>query len=63
MCEANAYVRRNGVEELLLQAVDTVQECEGGILLENIYGQRKILRAIIKELALVHHKIVLEMVE
>ncbi|HHW41702.1 MAG TPA: CooT family nickel-binding protein [Syntrophomonadaceae bacterium] len=60
MCEANAYLRRGEKDELVLQSVDRVQPQEDGLLLENIFGQRKILKARIKELALVDHKIILE---
>jgi predicted RNA-binding protein len=42
--------------------VDLVEPTEDGLLLENIFGQRKILKARIKKLALVDHKIILEQV-
>lgn len=60
MCEANAYLRRGEKDELVLQSVDRVLPQEDGLLLENIFGQRKLLRARIKELALVDHRIILE---
>lgn len=63
MCEANVYIVKDGVEELLLESVDKVVPGEDGILLENIFGQQKIIKARIKEMALVNHKIVLEKTE
>lgn len=63
MCEANAYIVKNGVEELLLERVDKVVPGEDGILLENIFGQQKLIKAKIKEMALVNHRIVLEKTE
>ena len=61
MCEANAYmVDENGLEILLLESVDRLIPSEDKIILENIFGQRKIIKARIKELALVDHKILLE---
>jgi len=63
MCEANAYILKNGTEELLLESVDKVVPREDGILLENIFGQQKIVKARIKEMALVSHRIILEKVE
>jgi predicted RNA-binding protein len=62
MCEASAYLCKGEVEELVLQSVDLVEPTEDGLLLENIFGQRKILKARIKKLALVDHKIILEQV-
>ena len=60
MCEANAYIINKGIEELLLEQVDTVINKDGEIYLENIFGQRKTVAARIKELQLVEHKIILE---
>lgn len=63
MCEANAYLRKDGQDELVLESVDKVVPHEDGLLLENIFGQRKTIRARIKEMALVEHKIILEKIE
>ncbi len=62
MCEANVYlVNENGDEDLLLDAVDKVIPKENDkIYLENIYGERKTVKARIKEMHLVEHKIILE---
>ncbi|HCJ79013.1 MAG TPA: RNA-binding protein [Desulfotomaculum sp.] len=60
MCEANAYLRKDGQEELFLEKVDRVLPHEEGLLLEDIFGRRKIIKARIAELALVEHKIILE---
>ena len=62
MCEANAYLRKQGAEdELFLEMVDRVVPYEeGSLLLEDIFDRRKIIRAKIVELALVDHKIILE---
>lgn len=61
MCEANAFLRRPGQEdELYLEMVDRVVPFEDGLLLEDIFGKRKIIKAKIVELALVDHKIILE---
>jgi predicted RNA-binding protein len=61
MCEANAYIiEENGEEKLLLESVDRLLPQDDMIILENIFGQKKIIKARIKELALVEHKIILE---
>lgn len=61
MCEANAFLRNPGEEDqLFLEMVDRVVPCEDGLLLEDIFGKRKIIKARIVELALVDHKIILE---
>lgn len=64
MCEANAYmIDDKGEEVLFLERVDKLVPQEDSLVLENIFGQRKIVKARIKELALVDHRIVLEKVK
>lgn len=60
MCEANAYVRNNDSEELLLESVDKIIPEDDKLILENIYGQRKTIKGRIVEMALVEHRIVIE---
>ncbi|MDT3700791.1 MAG: CooT family nickel-binding protein [Thermincola sp.] len=60
MCEANAYVKNNGNEELLLESVDKITPEDNMLILENIYGQKKTIRGKIVEMALVEHRIVIE---
>jgi len=62
MCEANAYLKKKNQEDYveLLACVDKVEPTENGLILESIFGERKILHAKIKELQLVDHKILLE---
>lgn len=60
MCEANAYLKVDGKEELLLESVDKIILQGEELYLENIFGQRKIIKGRIVEMALVDHKITIE---
>lgn len=60
MCEANAYVIRNGKEELVMEAVDRIEPENNGLRLVNIFGDQKFIRADIHALHLVDHKIFLK---
>jgi predicted RNA-binding protein len=60
MCEANAFIIRDGQEELLLESVDVLEQENDTIRLVNIFGEQKVLPAKIKKLSLVNHKIILE---
>ena len=62
MCEANAYLFKDNKEELIMERVDRVVPKNDEIYLESIFGQRKTLAAKIKELNLVDHRIVLELI-
>lgn len=59
MCEANAYMVDDGKEELIMKAVDTVEPEEDGLLLVNIFGEQKFIKAKVHSLALVDHKVFL----
>ncbi|HID29482.1 MAG TPA: CooT family nickel-binding protein [Desulfobacterales bacterium] len=60
MCEANAYIIRDDEEELVMEAVDTVEPENGGLRLVSIFGDQKFMRARIHALFLVNHKILLK---
>lgn len=60
MCETNAYVEKNGKEELYLESVDILRPEEDKIYIKNIFGEQKIFEGFIKEISLNKHKIVLK---
>jgi predicted RNA-binding protein len=61
MCESNVYINRGGQEELLMESVDRIIPAEdGSIFMESIFGERKVVKARIREMELVHHRIILE---
>jgi len=59
MCEASAYVLKDGREELILQDVDLIEPEGDNLRLVNIFGEQKVLRAKILSLNLVNHKVLL----
>lgn len=60
MCEANAYLKVDGKEELFLERVDKIIPLGEELQLENIFGQQKRIKGRIVEMALVDHRIMLE---
>ena len=61
MCEANAYILKNGQEELILESVELIKpEDEGGYRLVSILGEQKVVQGKIKLMNLVEHKILFE---
>ena len=60
MCEANAYILKEGKEELVLEDISVLRPERDGLYLQNIFGEQKRIRARIKELNLVDHRIILE---
>jgi len=60
MCEANAYLVKEGKEELILEAVDKVENEGDRIRIENIFGEQKTILGRIRSMSLVNHKILIE---
>ncbi len=60
MCEANAYMLRQGKEELVLEDISVLRPEQDGLYLQNIFGEQKRVKARIKELNLIDHRIILE---
>ncbi|HCX90215.1 MAG: RNA-binding protein [Deltaproteobacteria bacterium CG_4_8_14_3_um_filter_43_13] len=60
MCEANAYLERDGKEELILESVDIIEPEDGKVFIRNIFGEQKVLNSRIKKISLIDHKILLE---
>jgi predicted RNA-binding protein len=55
MCEANAYLIKEGKEELVLEDIMILRPEENGIYLQNIFGEQKRIMARIKEMNLIDH--------
>ncbi len=60
MCEAHAYLSKQGREELVMQSVDVVRPEGDTLYIQNIFGEQRWLKGRIKEMNLVQHRIVLE---
>jgi predicted RNA-binding protein len=60
MCEANAYLIKNGTEELIMESVDILKPDEHNrVYIQDIFGQQQWVHGRIKEMNLVEHRIVL----
>ncbi len=60
MCEANAYLVKEGKEELLLEDVSILRPEKDELYLQNLFGEQKKIKARIKEVNLIDHRIILE---
>ncbi|BBO82425.1 CooT family nickel-binding protein [Desulfosarcina ovata] len=61
MCEANAYILKNGEETLLMKSVDLVEpEPDGTFRLVGIFGDQIVVKGRIKRMNLVDHRILFE---
>lgn len=60
MCEASAFIIREGNEELLLEGVDLVESKDNSVKIKTIFGEEQELKARVRSFSLVEHKIILE---
>lgn len=60
MCEANAYLIKDGEETLVMESVDILRPEKNGIYLQDIFGGQRSIKARIREMTLVEHRILLE---
>ena len=60
MCDVNAYIIKDGKEELYLENVNVAKSEEGKVLLKNLFGEQKTFEGVIREFSLPGHRIVLE---
>lgn len=45
MCDINVFVKKNGVEEKVLENVELVEESAQGVRLVNIFGEERLIKA------------------
>jgi predicted RNA-binding protein len=60
MCEANAYLVKDGKEELVLEDISILRPERDELYLQNLFGEQKKIKARIKEINLIDHRIILE---
>lgn len=60
MCEANAYILKEGQEILYLENVDVMIPEGNSIYLKNLFGEQKTFEGRLKEMSLIRHRIILE---
>jgi predicted RNA-binding protein len=60
MCESKAYILKGGTEDLIVESVETLEVSNGQVKIRSLFGDEHILKARVKTLSLVDHKIVLE---
>lgn len=61
MCEANVYLLdENGEEKLFLESVDKIIPEGDELCLEDIFNRKRYVKARIKKMELVEHRILLE---
>ena len=57
MCQSNAYIIKDGKEEMILSDIISIKPTGNRLLLTNLFGEEEAIEASIEEVDLLHHKI------
>ena len=57
MCQSNAYIIKDGEEEMILSDIISIKPTGNRLLLTNLFGEEEAIEASIEEVDLLHHKI------
>ena len=60
MCLSKAFVENSRGRKLLMEEVSSLAVKEGKVVLQTLFGERKEIRANIKEIDFLNHTIVVE---
>jgi predicted RNA-binding protein len=60
MCDTNLYLVREGQEELFMENIDRIHQQGDELILRDMFGEEKRVKARFREANLLKHKIVLE---
>lgn len=60
MCESNVYMRKGKKEELVFENLANLHFDGDKMVMENLFGEQKTVKAEIKELRLMEHKIIIQ---
>ena len=57
MCQSNAYIIKDGEEEMILSDIISIKPTGNRLRLTNLFGEEEVIEASIEEVDLLHHKI------
>ncbi len=60
MCELKAYVRKGDREELVLEAVNNVRTEGEEVVVRNLFGEERRVRATVSEVSLSRNRVILD---
>lgn len=63
MCESSAFLKDGENEVMLMKSVDTISPFEDGLKLVDIFGKEMFIKAKIKDMTLLNHRIILEKID
>ncbi|MDN5300990.1 MAG: hypothetical protein PWQ60_504 [Thermoanaerobacteraceae bacterium] len=60
MCESKVFLLEDGKEKPVMENVIYIEPQDGRVFMYNLLGEQKIVDAVIKEVKLLDHKVILE---
>lgn len=59
MCETKVFIEKNGKKEEILENVINIQSEEDGLLIKDLFGEQKLVKANIKYIDFMKHEMLL----
>ncbi|MBU2598953.1 MAG: CooT family nickel-binding protein [Actinobacteria bacterium] len=59
MCETKVFIEKNGKKEEIFENVINIQSEEDGLLIKDLFGEQKLVKANIKYIDFMKHEMVL----
>lgn len=60
MCQSNVYLKDGENEVMIMESIDTIEPCENGLNLIDMFGRQMFVPARIKDMTLLNHRIIVE---
>ncbi len=60
MCESSVYIVEQGEEKLFMENVELLENKDGILTMVDLFGEKKDIKATVRSLSLVDHKILVE---
>ncbi|MBW1729781.1 MAG: CooT family nickel-binding protein [Deltaproteobacteria bacterium] len=60
MCESSVYIVEQGEEKLLMENVELLENKNGILTMVDLFGEKKDIKATVRSLSLVDHRILVE---
>lgn len=61
VCDLKAYGKKNGREDLILEAVNHIRAESGEVILRNLFGEEKRVNGEVREVSLAKNKVIIDL--
>lgn len=60
MCDLKAFIKIQGREELLLEAVNSIRAEGGDVIVRNLFGEERTVHGEVREVSLAKNRVIIQ---